>query len=458
MWNFDGVACAAALELGNPVYYFHADHLLYGFVGMLFWKGFSFFGLHRALPALQLLTTFLSVGGLVGLYYLLEFILADGGAALLTTLWVGVTAVVWVWSLEAQVYALGFLAIAWTTWKLIQPGAAKKWLWVGFGQALAVLGHVLHILWVVPALYWLSAETLPPQAKRFRNLYHYLGALALGVGIPYLLVLGLVIIPHHPYWLWVKTWLLGSAALTLDRTFQWHAAGWVGPWLWAKTTLRFFWGSFWPYAQTPISRSDQLLTATSGLGVLTLLGLSLRRRHQTLWVFSLLWLLAYGAFLSTWEPLTECYRMSDAVPIALLAALGLQSLNQRKVRWGLLGLLGATTLIVNLGTRIRPMNQADNNTAYTEITKLTRATPEQSLYLTPGGLSYIYLLYFAGRSAWNLPFVSAHNPSWKSEVARHHRFEPVYIQCSAIGEATQPWTSSYQLVPVGQNLPWMRLQ
>ena len=51
MWNFDGVACAAALELGNPIYYFHANHLLYGFFGALFWKAVQPLHVDRALPA-----------------------------------------------------------------------------------------------------------------------------------------------------------------------------------------------------------------------------------------------------------------------------------------------------------------------------------------------------------------------------------------------------------------------
>jgi hypothetical protein len=124
MWNFDGVACAAALELGNPVFYFHSNHLLYGFLGVGFWKLTSLMGLHRALPALQLFTSLLSVGGLLGVYQCILRLLQDRWLALGIVLSVSVTAVLWVWSVEAQVYALGFLGICW---------AGLSRLFTGFG-------------------------------------------------------------------------------------------------------------------------------------------------------------------------------------------------------------------------------------------------------------------------------------------------------------------------------------
>ena len=64
-WNFDGVACAAALELGNPVYFFHAQHLMYGFLGFLFWKLLLPLGVVKALPALQIFCSLLSAAGFI---------------------------------------------------------------------------------------------------------------------------------------------------------------------------------------------------------------------------------------------------------------------------------------------------------------------------------------------------------------------------------------------------------
>jgi len=320
MWNFDGVACAAALELGNPVFFFHSNHLFYGFLGFLFWKALSPWGLLRALPALQLFTSLLSAAGLTGVYFLTHRLLSDKGLALLLTLCVSAAAVVWVWSVEAQVYALGFLAISWATYVLVLPERPGKWFWVGGLHAGAVLGHIVHVLWIVPALYWLIKEN--PHARSIK-IFAYLLTLGLGTIVPYALVIGFIILPHQDT-RWLLKWLMGSAALNPHSVFQWHFAGWTGPLVWAGTTLRVFWGSFWPYqSNTPVA--CWILTALSAGTLAILLRASLKVKTDAWWVFSVLWLGTYAVFFWTWEPMTECYRMTDVIPLAILLALGVKA-------------------------------------------------------------------------------------------------------------------------------------
>ena len=248
MWNFDGVACAAAVEIGNPAYLFHSQHLLYGFLGFCFWKLIGFpFGMIRALPALQIFTSLLSAAGLWGLYRLLQQESRRPLLALIVTCSMAVAAVFWVWSLEPQVYALGFLGLAWATYFLFRPEETTfKWESIGAWHALAVLGHVVNLLWMIPALYWVWVDDRIHRATRVKR---YLSLLAAGIGIPYLLVLGLFILPGHdtPF---ILNWLKGSASLTLDRHWHWHSAGLRAPLVWAHTTLCFFWGTFWPYAES----------------------------------------------------------------------------------------------------------------------------------------------------------------------------------------------------------------
>lgn len=460
MWNFDGVACAAALELGNPVYYFHSNHLLYAFLGNYLWKILLYpLGFQRALPALQLFTSLLACGGLVGLYRLLKELGSSPSEALLLTLCLSVCAVFWVWSVEAQVYALGFLAIAWSTFFLLQPGSPHKWRTVGLGHAAAVLGHVIHLLWLVPALYWLWQESRSTPSSRFRNLKQYACWLAIGIAVPYLLAMGWVIIPRHPQMAWIETWLMGSAAVGADRAFHWHFPGWQGPFLWAYTTLRFFWGSLWPYQSMRAGTRDWFLTAVSGTCLVILLGRSFRDRRQPLWRFSALWLIAYGLFLWTWEPGTECYRMSDAVPVALLLALGLQTLSFKKMRWALPACLFVALLPLNAATRIYPMSQSAGNATFIEISRLLQWTPENSLYLTTGGLPFIYLLYFGGRSARDLHRWNLRGTESEAEIARVQGMAPVLIQSAATeGPLAPPWMTHHALRPVGHGLPWCYIQ
>lgn len=255
LWNFDGVACAAALELGQPAYFFHSNHLFYAFFGYFFWKWLALpCGITRALPALQLFTSLCAAAGLAGLFRVLRFLLKKDIPTLLLTLGLSVTAAFWVWSIEAQVYALGFLALAWATYFLIAYPGSDKYIWVGLLHAGAILGHVLHVLWVIPALYWMWGDR--------KAIQKYLAFASLGTAIPYVMVLAFVIAPGRSL-ARILIWLKGSAALTPDRSWAWHFPGPTGPWLWLKSTAPALWGSFWPYQNTSLSTEMWMVAVVS---------------------------------------------------------------------------------------------------------------------------------------------------------------------------------------------------
>ena len=153
-----------------------------------------------------------------------------------------VTAAFWVWSIEAQVYTLGFLGLAWATYMLIEGRSPNKYLWVGMLHGLAILGHIMHVLWIVPALYWMQRD-VKPLAPRVKP---YLISLAATTILPYWIVIQGVVAPgrNHAH---LMLWIRGSAGLTPDRSWGWHSAGLAGPWIWLKSTLAVYWGTFWPY-------------------------------------------------------------------------------------------------------------------------------------------------------------------------------------------------------------------
>ncbi len=225
-WNFDGVACAAALELGQPAYLFHSNHLLYGALGFLFWRGIGLpLGLTRALPALQLFTSLLASWGLVGLYRILLPLLNNRWVALLLSSSLALTASFWVWSVEAQVYALGFLALAWATVALVQDPSPKKYIWVGLLHGGAVLGHIMHVLWMIPVLYWMYEECR--RLHRPAQTIHSAILFFLRSSCRYSLLSSHFL--RHRAWtrhrgrMWI--WLKGSAGLTPDRSWAWHCGG-----------------------------------------------------------------------------------------------------------------------------------------------------------------------------------------------------------------------------------------
>ena len=416
MWNFDGVACAAALELGQPAFFFHANHLLYGFFGYLFWKWIEHpFGLERALPALQLFTSMASAIGLVGLFRLLRTYLKNDGSANLLTLGLSVTAAFWVWSIEAQVYSLGFLALAWATYVLLAYQETSKYTWVAILHAGAVLGHVMHVLWVIPALYWMWGDEA--AIKR------YLSLVALFTIIPYLLVLGFVIVPVRGA-AHTLIWLKGSAGLTLDRRWAWHFPGLKGPWIYLKSTAPALWGIFRPYQDLPRTLWMGVLAALS-IGIfLAIIVRGVKQKSQKVTHFCWLWFAAYGLLLSTWEPTTLCYRMTDIIPFGLLLAIGLRAWPPAR-QIILAAMFFGTTLALNASTQILPMHEIKLNRVYQDTLSLSKITPPDSLYITHGGPPWIYLLYFTGRTAWNADLFD--HERLAEEIERQKREHPVYV-------------------------------
>jgi len=424
MWNFDGVACAAALELGRPFFFFHADHLVYGFMGYLFWNGVALpLGMSRALPALQLLTSLFSALGLVALYRLFNDLLQDKIVALLLTLSMSVTAVFWVWSIEAQVYSLGFLALAWATVVLCAGQSPNKSIWVGLLHGAAVLGHLMHVLWMIPALYWMWDDSRANAESMTKTFFQYGVALGSSIVIPYAWVLARVIVPGHDR-THILFWLRGSAGLSPDRSWQWHFAGWSAPWVWLKSSASIFWGCLWPYDSVAITRSLWILFAFSALVVLALIARGVARTSEKMIRFCLLWVAVYGIFLWTWEPATLCYRMIDVIPLGIVMAVGLKTYSKPTQLFMTVFLL-ASLLMINAVSLAGPMHHSERNIRYQESLRLSKMTPVNSLYVTQDPMLWLYLLYFTGRTAWNQSTTNA--PILAAELERQKRVRPVYM-------------------------------
>jgi len=173
------------------------------------------------------------------------------------------------------------------------------------------------------------------------------------------------------------------------------------------------------------------MTALCALAVLILLYRAASEFHDRSVQFALLWLGVYGLFLSTWEPATLCYRMIDIIPLGILLAAGLKTL--KPVAQEILSsLILATTLTVNLATRIGPMRRPEENSFYQETLALSKITSPDSLYVSEGGLSWMYLLYFTGRTAWNKHSLDPQRLS--AEIARQKKIRPVYLQTGSSWE------------------------
>ncbi len=464
-WNFDGVACAAALELGNPIFYFHAQHLLYGFLGFLFWKLLLPLGLNRALPALQIFCSLLAAASLYFLWRLLASLSKDPWLALFLSCAAGFSAAFWTWSIEAQVYPLGVLGLSVAAYFLLSPQAPARMKQVGVWHGVAVLGHLVHVLWIIPACYLVYKEKLPWRPY----LISFIGT----VTAAYAAVAFFVLRPYHGQGPWLNHWLKGSLGLTTDRSLAWHWPGWGGVFQWAQATPGVLWGTFWPYGGL-VFWPIHILSMASQLFLIVVIARSIAtkqsvisrhdridgllryaRNDSRVINFSLVWLGTYAVFFSTWEPRTLCYRMTDLIPFTLLLMSACLAWPRRRVRLLVAGCWMASLGIINFFSRARPMHDSANNAAYQQTLALARATPVHSLYLTPGGLSWMYLLYFTGRSAWNMRLLSVDelDRNWSTLTPR-----PALYAASVLLQDPEraAWLTHHHLKLLSE-LPWLEV-
>ena len=188
-----------------------------------------------------------------------------------------------------------------------------------------------------------------------------------------------------------------------------------------------------------------------------ILGSAWKSKERSVRNFALLWIAAFGLFWWSWEPATECYRMGEAVPFALLMILGLQRWMRKEIALGLGTVFAATLLWINWQTRINPMSLAEHNNLYQQTISLAKLTPDNSLYLTEGGLPWIYLLYFTGRSGWNIHLLRPEQITLRIQQRKAHM--AIFIFSSALrDESAQSWLSSYKLKPIAPGLPWLQVQ
>jgi hypothetical protein len=386
-FNFDGVACAIAVDLSDFKHLVHGNHLAYGVLGWLFdraWIALGYRG--AALLPLQVLDALLGAGGAAVFCSLLRRSGLGERESLLGAAALAVSQAWWFWSLEAQVYMLGafFAALAAREALADEPRPAIVGLW----EACAVLGHVGHLM-ALPALAWLLT-----RKKGTKSLAPCLAALAAVVLAAYAAAGLLAVRPRSVDEL--RLWLLGSAALSMDRSFAWHwpSAGAALP-AWSLMTLRVF--------AECVGRSGAARAAAVALAALPLAaaarGGARGGRQARFW---LAWLAGYAALFLTWEPATIVYRVSDLLGLWALAHLGLRPLSPR-ARAGLLAAWTAAAGAFNLATVVRPAADAANNADLTETRWAGARVPADAWMLATGPCA-VYYPYFERLRMVNLHY------------------------------------------------------
>jgi hypothetical protein len=383
-FNFDGVACAIAVELSDFKHLVHGNHLAYGVLAWLFdaaWRLLGYRG--RAILTLQVLDGVLGAAGAAVFASLLRRAGRSEREAALGAAALGVSYAWWFWSLEAQVYMLGALFAALAAREVLaekpRPALAGAWL------AAAALGHVGHLM-ALPALAWLLWK------KRGRAaLAPFAAAGAAAVASAYAAAGILAVRPRTLDEL--RLWLLGSAALGVDRAFSWHSDGLAAaiP-SWTGMTFKVFCGF--------AGATGKVWLAGAALAALPLAAAAAGAwrggREARFW---LLWLAGYALLFLNWEPGTIVYRVSDLLGLWALALLGLQGLPAR-ARGGALAAWVAAAFGYNLAFAIRPAADPSSNEDLVETSwTAARVPPDAWIVATSRGA--VYLPYFAGLKTVN---------------------------------------------------------
>ena len=437
-YNFDGVACAIAVDMGDLPHLVHGNHIAYGLLGLAFhrlWQALGYAG--PALLPLQALDSILggaAAGAFCGLLKDLKIpplraVTAAAGLAL-SYAW-------WFWSLEPQVYMLGalFLVLAAREALSERPRPAV----MGLCHAGAVLGHVGHMAWLPCALYLLG--TSYDGRKKKTAIIQYGAVLAAALLASYAAVAIFIIRPSGQTW---RLWLLGSAALSMDKSFSWHGTYSLNNLAsWALMTLRVFVNPYdlsgtarmlgWALAALPL--------AAAGLG----LGASRR-----LAAACLLWIAGYAMLYISWEPFTVVYRISDLIPLWILIALAAARV---RGHWAAAALCAwvAAAGIFNWQYTIRPHADPKNNVAYQEALWLSELTPENS-WISAVSIDQVYIPYFARRRPLNLRYFVNRREALARMLADNARAGvPVYVTSPAL--ATDGWReffAAYRLAESGR--------
>lgn len=412
-YNFDGVACAIAVELSDFKHLVHSNHLVYGLVSWVFvwfWRALGYAG--DALYPMQVLNGFLGAAGAAATAGLVRRLGAPRNEAALVAGALSASYAWWMWSLEAQVYMLGALPLVLAAREALSE-KPRPWL-VGLLHAASMLGHAGHCV-AAPALAYL----LWGVRRERRDLAAYFLWAAAAVIVAYAAAILAFVRPlSGPGF---RLWLLGSLALGQSRTFEWHS----GPDLldglrgWCLTTFRVF-CDFVP--ATGGAKALGLALSALPLAAVACAWRRPAREDKALG----LWLAGHALIYSTWEPFTIVYRVSDLPALWALAWRGIDAAGvPARARLVLLAAWAAAAGVYNWKASIAADCDPRNNIEHQETLAVAAATPPGS-WVAANARNQVYYPFFGGRRPLNLRYYGTAQSLARRVAELEARGEAVY--------------------------------
>jgi len=404
-YNFDGVACAMAVEIGKANQLFHGNHLVYGFTGFLFDRFLRLVGYGGlTITSLQLLNILLASSA-IGLFYLLmRRISGNRFCSLVFSLFAAVSFGYWFWAGEAQVYPLSYVPLVAIFYMGVTRKVSAHPYAVAFLHLWAVAGHVMHVIFAGVIIYFIAAESAGDKTLLARRLAKYALLIFSGIIVSYGLVAALAIQPSDMRAL--IHWLSGSATLHPGKAFQWHGTfGFHGIVQIFRTQysllVPFDYDYIGRYLTTAGFRAPLVFAANAALvalGVAALMRLRHAwRQHKTVIIASAIWLGAYLLFLSTWEPATLVYSLANVFPLWSIAFVSLYpAISGYRAKTALAAALAVLTA-ANLACAIIPLSDPLKNVHLQRMRQLQAATPPDSVIIVSNSYEKVSVPYFANR-------------------------------------------------------------
>ncbi len=422
--NFDGVACAIAVELGDLRHLVHGNHLAYGLVGLAFHRLLAGAGL--AVPAIWALQLMDSLLGALGAGLFARLLLRRGrpaAAAAAAALGLAVSQAWWLRSIDAQVYLLAapFLVCAFEEALDDRPGGLR----LALLHAAAMLAHVSHLCFAPVALYSLRRAYGDGEEGR-RETGRYLAFCAVAVPAAYCAALTLCVAPASSAD--VRLWLLGSAALGPGRSFNWLSAGtpWSALGHWCHTALRA--ASVRPLLAAPLWAAAAWAWA-----------LPAGRRERPL---CLLWLASYAPLLLSYEPWNMDYRIMDLVPLWFSASAALTARP--------LALYAAALGAANAAWAVLPVSRLETNAPLQKTLWLDEALPEDA-WVAALSIEEVYIPYFTHRRTLNLRWYEGRPAALQARVSELLAAgEPVYATSDVLAAGWDAALSAFPRTETGR--------
>lgn len=459
--SWDAVDYLLSIDSGSPGGLFHPHHLVYNAIGYFSLRILGISGISITTPHLMQIMNSIATAATLAIFYVIILKLSKKIiTAVIFTLILGFSNVIWEYTVEVEVYVLGLVFLAASllmmTKYFIEDTKPNPPAMIGLGLlgSLACLMHQMNILFaiVIFAFIILLGRDLK---SRLKMATWYSAPMILVVGGTYIAVgFALGLLPnistfanwmtnyfHYGEWGYFALNKFPVAIYGIQKVF--YKASFFRDWLItgeidSKTAL--FVAFFLIGAIILIS-----------LAIITLLKLRAIYHYQSKLVIVLaIWILVYAIFIFWWDPMTHELWMPILPPLIVLLMLGFEKWRAASmVKLALPIALAVFLFGVNF-IDIYHNSKIENNEVYQLTAKLNQQQPSTDsivLIYGPVPIKNYYQYFFNGK----LLVTSLHQVSTSSKLSQEEALEVFQNEIeSAIQNGRKVFLSQSEIDPSPQ--------